>query len=204
VFINQLDQGIQRSARPRKSIHEYGGIEVNNHDAGCGRPLRRRAARSCLSSASTARGGRVAFARRNGSRTASARTRSPSDKRSAPAEYAATASRTTWFCGLPSRAEVLRISATVASSSENVTRDPISRAGRLPRAGFFVTNLPLPNRAVVGFYNKRGTAEQWIEKRKQAALWTRLSYHRFRKNEVRLQLSVLAYNTVGASTGHVW
>ena len=32
-----------------------------------------------------------------------------------------------------------------------------------PRVGFIVTNLTLPNRAVVRFYNKRGTAEQWIK-----------------------------------------
>ena len=63
-----------------------------------------------------------------------------------------------------------------------------------PRVGFIVTNLPLRNRAVVRFYNKRGTAEQWIREGKQAAHWTRLSCHRFRANEVRLQLSVLAYN----------
>ena len=31
-----------------------------------------------------------------------------------------------------------------------------------PRVGFIVTNLTLPSRAVVRFYNKRGTAEQWI------------------------------------------
>jgi hypothetical protein len=30
-----------------------------------------------------------------------------------------------------------------------------------PRVGFIVTNLALDNRAVVRFYNKRGTAEQW-------------------------------------------
>jgi hypothetical protein len=29
----------------------------------------------------------------------------------------------------------------------------------LPRVGFIVTNLTLPSRAVVRFYNKRGTAE---------------------------------------------
>ena len=62
-------------------------------------------------------------------------------------------------------------------------------AGELfPRVGFIVTNLQLPNRAVVRFYNKRGTAEQWIKEGKQAAHWTRLSCHRFRANEVRLQL----------------
>ena len=32
-----------------------------------------------------------------------------------------------------------------------------------PRVGFIVTNLPLSNRAVVRFYNKRGTAEQALD-----------------------------------------
>jgi len=60
-------------------------------------------------------------------------------------------------------------------------------AGELfPRIGFMVTNLLLPNRAVVRFYNKRGMAEQWIKEGKQAAHWTRLSRHRFRAKEVRL------------------
>jgi len=63
-----------------------------------------------------------------------------------------------------------------------------------PRVGFVVTNLSLPNRAVVRFYNKRGTDEQWIKEGKQATHWTRLSCHRFRANEVCLQLSLLAYN----------
>ena len=31
-----------------------------------------------------------------------------------------------------------------------------------PRVGFIVTNLEADNRAVVRFYNRRGTAEQWI------------------------------------------
>jgi hypothetical protein len=68
-----------------------------------------------------------------------------------------------------------------------------------PRVGFIVTNLSLPSRAVVRFYNKRGTAEQWIKEGKQATHWTRLSCHRFRANEVRLQLSLLAYNL-----GNLW
>ena len=33
-----------------------------------------------------------------------------------------------------------------------------------PRVGFIVTSLSLPSRPVVRFYNKRGTAEQWIKK----------------------------------------
>jgi hypothetical protein len=68
-----------------------------------------------------------------------------------------------------------------------------------PRVGFIVTNMSLPSRSVVRFYNKRGTAEQWIKEGKQATSWTRLSCHRFRANEVRLQLSVLAYNL-----GNLW
>ena len=59
--------------------------------------------------------------------------------------------------------------------------------------------MSLPSRSVVRFYNKRGTAEQWIKEGKQATHWTRLSCHRFRANEVRLQLSVLAYNL-----GNLW
>ena len=59
-----------------------------------------------------------------------------------------------------------------------------------PRVGFIVTNLTLPNRAVVRFYNKRGTAEQWIKEGKQAVKMTRLSCHKFRSNEVRLWLTI--------------
>jgi hypothetical protein len=68
-----------------------------------------------------------------------------------------------------------------------------------PRVGFIVTNLSLPSRAIVRFYNKRGMAEQWIKEGKQATHWTRLSCHRFRANEARLQLSLLAYNL-----GNLW
>ena len=44
-----------------------------------------------------------------------------------------------------------------------------------PRVGFIVTNMVLPSRSVVRFYNKRGTAEQWTKEGKQATHWTRLS-----------------------------
>ena len=50
------------------------------------------------------------------------------------------------------------------------------------------------NRAVVRLYDQRGTAEQWIKEGKAATHWTRLSCHRFRANEVRLLLGVIAYN----------
>jgi len=47
---------------------------------------------------------------------------------------------------------------------------------------------------MVKFYNKRGTAEQWIKEGKYALNWIRLSYHDFTDNQVRLQLFSLAYN----------
>jgi hypothetical protein len=68
-----------------------------------------------------------------------------------------------------------------------------------PRVGFIVTNLAASSRTVVRFYNKRGTAEQWIKEGKQAVKMTRLSCHRFRSNEVRLWLSLIAYNL-----GNLW
>ena len=68
-----------------------------------------------------------------------------------------------------------------------------------PRVRFIVTNLETDSRAVVRFYNKRGTVEQWIKEGKQAVKMTRLSCHRFRSNEVRLWLSVIAYNL-----GNLW
>jgi len=68
-----------------------------------------------------------------------------------------------------------------------------------PRVGFIVTNLETDSHAVVRFYNKRRTAEQWIKEGKQAVKMTRLSCHRFRSNEVRLWLSLIAYNL-----GNLW
>jgi len=62
-----------------------------------------------------------------------------------------------------------------------------------------LTNLETPSRAVVRVYNNRGTAQQWIKEGKQAVKMTRLSCHRFRSNQVRLALSLLAYNV-----GNLW
>jgi hypothetical protein len=70
---------------------------------------------------------------------------------------------------------------------------------RFPPVGLIVTNLETDSRAVVRFYHKRGTAEQWIKEGRQAVQMTRLSCHRFRSNEVRLWLSVIAYNL-----GNLW
>lgn len=64
----------------------------------------------------------------------------------------------------------------------------------VPRVGFIVTNLSRPAERVVAFYNRRGTAEQWIKEGKGAIKWTRLSCRTFAANAVRLQLHALAYN----------
>jgi hypothetical protein len=58
---------------------------------------------------------------------------------------------------------------------------------------------PPLHRIVRSLYNKRGTAEQWIKEGKQAVKMTRLSCHRFRSDEVRLWVSVTAYNL-----GNLW
>ena len=90
--------------------------------------------------------------------------------------------------------------ATSWKTARRVVAKVEHHAGELfPRAGFIVTNLSPRNRAVVRFYNKRGTSEQWIKEGKQAVKMTRLSCHRFRSNEVRLWLSVIAYNL-----GNLW
>src|SRR5262245_37987233 len=68
-------------------------------------------------------------------------------------------------------------------------------AGELfPRVGFLVTNLTWHSKKVVRFYNRRGTAEQWIKEGKNAVKWTKLSCRRFKDNAARLQLFALAYN----------
>ena len=63
-----------------------------------------------------------------------------------------------------------------------------------PRVGFIVTNLARPAERTVGFYNHRGTCEQYIKEGKGAVKWTRLSCRSFAANAVRLQLHALAYN----------
>ena len=55
--------------------------------------------------------------------------------------------------------------------------------------------MSLPSRSVVRFYARH--AEQWIKEGKR-----RLSCHGFRANEVRLQLSVLAYVSGGGWDCH--
>ena len=62
-----------------------------------------------------------------------------------------------------------------------------------PRVGFVVTTLTVSDGRVFEFYNRRGTAEQYIKEGKYALKWTRLSCKSFAANEVRLQLHALAY-----------
>jgi hypothetical protein len=52
--------------------------------------------------------------------------------------------------------------------------------GVVPVGRVYRDQLPDFKLGVVRFYNKRGTAEQWIKEGKQAAAMTRLSCHRFR------------------------
>jgi hypothetical protein len=68
-------------------------------------------------------------------------------------------------------------------------------AGELfSRVGFIVTNLKWSTKRVIRFYNRRGTAEQWIKEGKNAVKRTKLSCWRFKDNEARLQLFAPAYN----------
>jgi hypothetical protein len=107
--------------------------------------------------------------------------------------------------GRPSHRPLVRYKSFLyQAESWNKARRVVAKveyhAGELfPRVGFIVTNLETDSRAVVRFYNKRGTAEQWIKEGKQAVKMTRLSCHRFRSNEVRLWLSLIAYNL-----GNLW
>jgi hypothetical protein len=107
--------------------------------------------------------------------------------------------------GRPSYKPVVRFKSFLyQAASWTMARRVVAKvefhAGELfPRVGFIVTNLTAASRMVVRFYNKRGTAEQWIKEGKQTVKMTRLSCHRFRANEVRLWLSVIAYNL-----GNLW
>ena len=99
----------------------------------------------------------------------------------------------------PKKPIVLYHSFRYQAASWNIARRVVAKiewhAGELfPRVGFIVTNLRWKSSNVVRFYNKQGTAEQWIKEGKYALNWTRLSCHDFVDNQVRLQLFALAYN----------
>jgi hypothetical protein len=84
------------------------------------------------------------------------------------------------------------------------------QAGELFRpVGFIVTNVTLRNQSVVLKQSRKRRALD--QKGKQATPWTRLHCHRFRADDVRLQLSVLASNLgnlwrrlVSPSQGETW
>jgi hypothetical protein len=99
----------------------------------------------------------------------------------------------------PKKPIVLYHSFRYQAASWDIDRRVVAKvewhAGELfPRVNFIVTNLRWKSSNVVRFYNKRGTAEQWIKEGKYALKWTRLSCHDFVDNQVRLQLFALAYN----------
>ncbi len=99
----------------------------------------------------------------------------------------------------PKKPIVLYHSFRYQAASWKIARRVVAKiewhAGELfARVGFIVTNLRWKSSNVVKFYNKRGTAEQWIKEGKYALNWTRLSCHDFVDNQVRLQLFALAYN----------
>ena len=99
----------------------------------------------------------------------------------------------------PKKPIVLYHSFRYQAASWNILRGVVAKiewhAGELfPRVNFIVTNLRWKSSNVVKFYNKRGTAEQWIKEGKYALNWTRLSCHDSVDNQVRLQLFALAYN----------
>jgi hypothetical protein len=102
--------------------------------------------------------------------------------------------------GRPTHKPVARYESFLyQAASWNKARGVVAKvefhAGELfPRVAFIATNPETGSRAVVRFYNKRGTAEQWIKEGKQAVKMTRLSCHRFHPNQVRLWLSLNAYN----------
>jgi hypothetical protein len=52
-----------------------------------------------------------------------------------------------------------------------------------------------PAENLVGFYDKRGTYEQWIKRGKRAIKWTRLSRRSFAAAAVRLLLRALAHKS---------
>jgi len=102
--------------------------------------------------------------------------------------------------GRPPRKPIIRYhSFRYQAASWEIPRRVVAKiewhAGELfPTVNFIVTNLRWKSSNVVKFYNKRGTAEQWIKKGKYALNWIRLSCHDFADNQVRLLLFALTYN----------
>ena len=75
-----------------------------------------------------------------------------------------------------------------------VTKVEWHRGELFPWVGFIVTNLPAKAKGIVYFYNRWGTAEQWVKQGKYALNWIWPSCHRLVANRVRLHMFILACN----------
>ena len=93
------------------------------------------------------------------------------------------------FCWL--RASLLDVSGYSGLAFSRISYTP-RHAGRRPVVDRPATSVPSQT-------TRTGVVRSQRRQGKQTAHWTRLSCHRFRANEVRLQLSVLAYNL-----GNLW
>jgi hypothetical protein len=80
------------------------------------------------------------------------------------------------------------------SQAQSDREGGMAPARTLPARGFIAANHCRTAKSVVRFYDHRGTAEQMIREGKNAVKWTRLSFHDFSDNQVRLQLFALAYD----------
>ena len=78
----------------------------------------------------------------------------------------------------------LRLAASVEYQAEEL----------FPRVGVIATNMALSSRTVANFCNAQSAAAQRIKDCKKVLEMTRLSSQQFRWNEVRLVLSVIAFN----------
>lgn len=67
-----------------------------------------------------------------------------------------------------------------------------------PRVGFIITNSELPPEKVVKVYNGRGDVENRIKEGKLTLRWDKTSCRRFKANEARLLMGVIAYNLLHA------
>ena len=63
-----------------------------------------------------------------------------------------------------------------------------------PRVGFIVTSSTLSAKEVVTIYNGRANVENRIKEGKNTLRWHKTSCHRFKANQARLKMGILAYN----------
>ena len=63
-----------------------------------------------------------------------------------------------------------------------------------PRIGFVVSNSRLPSGKVIKIYDGRAEIENRIKEGKKTLPWDKTSWPRFKANQARLKIGVLAYN----------